>query len=130
MAGEPSFNDSILTSIKKSMGLLEQFTAFDQDVIMHINSVFMVLDQVGVGPPQGFMIEDKSTTWQEFFDKQPTKTGKIPNLAAVRTYMHLKVKMLFDPPQHGPTEDAMIKYAQELEWRLKIQAEEVDGSGT
>ena len=76
--------ESILTSIKKMLGITEEYEHFDSDLIIHINSVFMILTQLGVGPPSGFSIQDKSTTWKEFISDE-TK------LQLVKSYMHMKV---------------------------------------
>lgn len=108
--------DSILTSIKKLLGIAEEYTHFDSDIIMHINSVFMILNQMGVGPSDGFRIEDKSATWDEYMTEED-------NLGAVKSYMHLKVKLLFDPPQGGAVKEATNQLINELEWRLNVQAE-------
>ena len=83
--------ESILTSIKKMLGITEEYEHFDSDLIIHINSVFMILTQLGVGPPSGFSIQDKSTTWKEFISDE-TK------LQLVKSYMHMKVRLIFDPP--------------------------------
>ena len=108
--------DSILTSIKKLLGITEEYTHFDNDLIMHINSVLMILTQMGVGPPEGFMIEDDSETWDEFVDEES-------NLAAVKSYIHLKVKLLFDPPTSSAVMESMNRMITELEWRLNVAAE-------
>ena len=83
--------ESILTSIKKMLGITEEYEHFDSDLIIHINSVFMILTQLGVGPPSGFSVQDKSATWKEFISDE-TK------LQLVKSYMQMKVKLLFDPP--------------------------------
>ena len=83
--------DSILTSIKKLLGITEDYENFDADIIMHINSVFMTLRQIGVGPEEGFFIEDKSATWTDFM-------GDETKIESVKTYMYMKVRLLFDPP--------------------------------
>lgn len=105
--------ESILTSIKKMLGITEEYTIFDPDIIMHINSVFMVLNQLGVGPSEGFRIEDKSTNWDEYIKETD-------NLDAVKSYMHLKVKLLFDPPVSSAVMNAMTQSINELEWRLNV----------
>lgn len=108
--------DSILTNIKKLIGLEEDYEVFDMDLIIHINSVFVILNQLGVGPAEPFSILDKSATWSDFWgDKQP--------VGAVTTYMYLKVKMLFDPPTSGITNTAMENSIKELEWRLNVQTD-------
>ena len=105
--------ESILTSIKKMLGITEEYTIFDPDIIMHINSVFMVLNQLGVGPSEGCRIEDKSTNWDEYIKETD-------NLDAVKSYMHLKVKLLFDPPVSSAVMNAMTQSINELEWRLNV----------
>lgn len=108
--------DSILTSIKKLLGITEEYTNFDSDLIMHINSVFMILNQLGVGPEEGFRIEDASNEWSEFIDDKQC-------LEAVKSYMHLKVKLLFDPPLSSAVMEATKQMLNELEWRLRTQVE-------
>lgn len=108
--------DSILTSIKKLLGITEEYTHFDPDIIMHINSVFMILNQMGVGPSEGFRIEDKNTTWDEYITE-----GE--NIESVKSYIHLKVKLLFDPPQGGAVMEATKQMINELEWRLNFETE-------
>lgn len=108
--------ESILTSIKKLLGITEDYEQFDADIIMHINTVFTTLQQLGVGPAEGFMIEDSTTTWVDYL-------GEDKNLNSVKTYMFLKVKMVFDPPTSSFVMDAMNRQAQELEWRLNVQVE-------
>lgn len=108
--------DSILTSIKKLLGIVESYTHFDADLIMHINSVFMILNQLGVGPPDVFRIEDDSARWDEFLTN-----GVELNL--VKSYMHLKVKLLFDPPVSSIVAEAINRMISEFEWRLNIAAE-------
>ena len=108
--------DSILTSIKKLLGITEEYTHFDPDIIMHINSVFMILNQMGVGPSDGFRIEDKSATWDEYITE-----GE--NIDSVKSYIHLKVKLLFDPPQGGAVMEATKQMINELEWRLNFETE-------
>lgn len=109
---------SILKSVKKVLGLEADYTAFDLDVMMHINSVFTILQQLGIGPDTGFAIEDDTATWDTFL-------GVNPLLNSVRTYVCLRVRMLFDPPQTSFHIDAMKQQIQELEWRLNVQRESV-----
>lgn len=108
--------ESILTSIKKLLGIAEEYTQFDADLIMHINSVFSILTQLGVGPSNGFSIEDDSATWDEFIPE-----GQ--NVELVKSYIHLKVKLLFDPPLTSAVMEAMNKMISEFEWRLNVAAE-------
>lgn len=105
--------DSILTSIKKLLGIEEEYTHFDPDLIMHINSVFMVLNQLGVGPANGFRIEDDSTTWSDYMSDED-------NIDAVKSYMQLKVKLLFDPPQSSAVMEALKRMIDEFEFRLNV----------
>lgn len=108
--------DSILTSIKKLLGITEEYTNFDSDIIMHINSVFMILNQLGVGPANGFRIEDNTATWDEYITEED-------NLDAVKSYIHLKVKLLFDPPLSAAVMEATKQMINELEWRLNVETE-------
>ena len=108
--------ESILTSIKKLLGIAEEHTQFDADLIMHIHSVFSILTQLGVGPSNGFSIEDDSATWDEFIPE-----GQ--NVELVKSYIHLKVKLLFDPPLTSAVIEAMNKNIGEFEWRLNVAAE-------
>jgi hypothetical protein len=108
--------DSILTSVKKVLGLDESYTAFDLDVLMHINTVFSVLTQIGIGPTDGYMIEDATPTWDAFI-------GTDNRLNAVKTYVYLRVRVLFDPPTTSFVADAMEKQIKELEWRLNVVRE-------
>ena len=109
-------DNSILTSIKKLLGITAECKDFDPDIIMHINSVFMVLNQLGVGPSEGFRIEDDSTEWDDFIEEEDC-------LDAVKSYMHLKVKLLFDPPLNSSVMEATKQMINEYEWRLNVQAE-------
>ena len=108
--------DIILTSIKKLLGITEEYENFDQDIIMHINSAFMILNQLGVGPKSGFSINDKSSTWNEFIPESS-------NLEAVKTYVHLKVKLMFDPPLSSTVIEAIKSQINELEWRLNVSVD-------
>lgn len=109
--------ESILTSIKKLLGIEEDYEHFDTDLIIHINSVFMILTQIGIGPSEGFIIEDKLATWSDFLDET-----ELVNLSAVKSFVHLKVRLLFDPPT-GSVAESMNKLLSELEWRLYIIAD-------
>lgn len=106
--------DSILISIKKLLGISKDCTDFDTDIIIHINTTFMILNQLGVGE-EGFQIEDNSSTWDEFVN--------LEQLSAVKSYVHLKVKLLFDPPTNSFLVDAINESIKELEWRLNVKAE-------
>jgi hypothetical protein len=118
---------SILISTKKVLGIPEADTSFDLDVIMHINTAFGVLMQLGIGPDEGFAIEDELAVWNDFIDVLDP-TGSINNLALqniVRTYVFLKVKMLFDPPNTSYLITAMTEQIEEYEWRLMTLKETV-----
>lgn len=108
--------DSILTSIKKMLGPGVDDTHFDPDIIMHINSVFMILKQLGIGPVAGFFIEDSSSTWDEYIE-DPIECN------AVKTYMYAKVKLIFDPPQNSAHIKCLEQTVSEFEWRLNFDAE-------
>lgn len=109
--------DSILTSIKKMLGITEDYTHFDIDIVIHINSVFSVLTQLGVGPPEGFSIQDKTTVWNEYI-------SDYSKLELVKSYMYLKVRLLFDPPASSAAIEAINKQISEFEWRLNVAAED------
>lgn len=109
-------SNSILTSTKKILGIEDEYTAYDVDILMHINSVFSILNQLGIGPTDGFAIEDKVATWDTFL-------GDDPRLNSVKTYVYLRVRLLFDPPTTSYLIDAMKQQIQELEWRLNVQRE-------
>lgn len=111
--------DSILTSIKKLLGITEEYEHFDPDIIMHINSAFSVLTQLGVGPKQGFRIEDESTEWSEFLNDNL-------RLEFVKTYVHLKVKLVFDPPLSSAVLESINRQISELEWRINVSVDPSD----
>lgn len=108
--------ESILESIKRALGFTKEYTYFDQDVLMNINSVCMVLTQLGVGPPDGFFVSGYDQTWADYLTN-----GK--QLMAVRTYIYIKVRLVIDPPSSSFVLEALKKNADELEWRLQIKAE-------
>lgn len=108
--------ESILNTIKSFVGITAEYTHFDNQIIPHINSVFMDLQQMGVGPVEGFMIEDDTSTWSEFM---PAGI----NLEAVKSYMGIRVRLLFDPPLNSAVLQAMQAEANRWEWRLNVAAE-------
>ena len=112
--------ESILTSIKKLLGIAEDYEYFDADIIIHINSAFMVLRQIGVGPINGYSIKDKTNTWDEF-------TSGDSDLEAIKTYIYLRVRLAFDPPSSSAVMDSMNKQLNEYEWRLNVSAESKAG---
>lgn len=105
--------ESILTSIKKLLGISEDYTQFDNDLIMHINTVFLNLAQLGVGPEEGFSIQNENDAWSDFIDNNT-------QLQAVKSYMYLKVKLLFDPPLSSSVIESMNRMIAELEFRLNV----------
>lgn len=110
--------DSILTSIKKLLGVVEDDDHFDLDIITHINSVFSTLHQLGVGPSEGFSIEDKSSVWTDFLP-----TADLAKINSVRTYMYIQVKLLFDPPTNSGVLKSYENLIEKFEWRLNVTAE-------
>ena len=109
--------DSILTSIKKLLGIAQECTDFDTDLIIHINSVIMILTQLGVGPEKGCTIEDSRDLWKDFLEDDLSK------LEAVRTFVYLKVRLIFDPPSNSAVIESINRTISELEWRLNVAAE-------
>lgn len=108
--------DSILTSIKEMLGIAEEYNHFDSVLIRHINSVFMILTQMGVGPPEGFAIQDADQIWSDFVSEEE-------NLEAVKTYMYHRVQLMFDPPQSSTLIESTNRIISELEWRLYTASE-------
>jgi hypothetical protein len=102
---------SILTSVKKALGLVEADTSFDVDILMHINSVLATLNQIGVGPENGYQIEDKVATWDELLSDDP-------RLNNVKSYLYLKVRLLFDPPATSFAIKAFEDQIKEFEYRI------------
>lgn len=112
--------ESILTSIKKLLGITEDYEAFDTDIIIHINSALMVLNQLGIGE-EGFAIDSAAETWDDFL-------GKSENVNAVRTLVYLRVRLAFDPPANSFVTGAIQEMIKEYEWRLNVQVD--PGSST
>lgn len=107
---------SILNSVKKTLGIADDYTIFDDDILMHINSVFSTLEQLGIGPDGGFSIEDSTATWDDLI-------GDDKRMNAVKTYTYLRVKLLFDPPGTSYLIESLNQQRQELEWRLNVVRE-------
>ena len=105
--------ESILTSIKKMLGITEEYEHFDADLIMHINTVLSILTQLGVGPSEGFAIKDKTATWSDFLSDSK-------NLESVKSYVYMKIKLIFDPPLTSSVSEAMNRMISELEWRILV----------
>lgn len=110
---DQTINDSILNTIKSMLGIPNDVTNFDEVIKTHINSVFLTLQELGVGPTEGFSIQDKDTDWTDYIPE-----GTILN--SVKSYMYLKVKMLFDPPNSTATMDSFNRIIREFEWRIMI----------
>ena len=110
-------NDSILNTIKKLLGLSSDYTEFDTDIIIHINSVFSILQQLGVGPENGFSISDATATWSSY-------TNNDKQINDVITYVYLKVRLLFDPPVNSSILNAQKELISELEWRLNVAVDD------
>ena len=111
--------ESILTSVKKLLGIDKDYTHFDADLIMHINSVLSILTQMGVGPANGFSITSDSVRWSDFIADDSNR------FSLVKSYVHLKVKLLFDPPLGSAVIESMNRQISEFEWRLFIAADPV-----
>lgn len=109
--------DSILISVKKSLGITEEYEHFDADILMHINTALMTLAQIGVGPSSGFTVSDKSASWSDFLGDDENR------LSGVRTYVFLRVKLVFDPPTSPSAIESLTKQANELEWRLNAASD-------
>jgi len=112
--------DSILDSTKKVLGIDPAYTAFDVDVIMHINSTFSKLHQLGIGPTEGFIIEDNTAVWIDFLG------DLAPTLSSVQSFMYLSVRLLFDPPATSYAIAAFERQLDELGWRINARREEVE----
>lgn len=108
--------ESILNSIKKMLGITPEYTHFDTDLTMHINSVLMILTQLGVGPEEGYTISNEFATWGDFI-------GDNKNLESIKSYVYLKVKLLFDPPASSTVLESTNRLISELEWRINYNAE-------
>ncbi|GHU55301.1 hypothetical protein FACS1894132_11220 [Clostridia bacterium] len=111
--------DSILTSIKKLLGITEDYEHFDTDIIIGINSALSVLTQLGVGSTDGFSILDNNATWSDFIDDGS-------NLELVKSYIHLRVKLLFDPPSSSAVIESMNRMISEFEWRLMVTVDPIE----
>lgn len=110
--------ESILTSIKKLLNISVNDKSFDTDIIININTVFTILNQLGIGPKNGFSIKDNSSVWSDYLDNDF-------NLDSVKTYIYLKVKLIFDPPTNSSITENYNKLISELEWRINSQVDYV-----
>lgn len=107
--------DSILQSIKKYVGIHETYTAFDEDIIMHINTAFAILNQLGVGPADGYMIEDDGDSWDDYITSV--------NFTMVKSFVYLSVRLSFDPPTSTALLESMKNTLNELTWRLELEGQ-------
>jgi hypothetical protein len=110
--------DSILDSTKRTLNLAPDYTPFDETVILYINAVFSTLNQLGIGPDAGFMIQDNTALWSSYLE------GDL-RLNNVKAYMYLRVRLLFDPPTTSYHVDALNAQVEELAWRINVQRESV-----
>ena len=106
-------SDSILLSVRHAIGGDINGSAFDADLIMHINTVFNILQQMGIGPSTNFTIQNEESEWTDFCGED--------ELPMVKTYMYLKVRLLFDPPSSSFVLDSMRNQAEEMEWRMNVE---------
>lgn len=113
------YEESIMLTIKKMLGLDAEYTSYDADILVLINSACMTLNQIGVGPEKGFRIMGPDETWDELI------TNEKVMLNGVQEYIYCRVRMVFDPPQNSFVMEALKSQIKELEWRLQAQAESV-----
>lgn len=111
--------DSILTTIKLLLGIAEDYTHYDVQIVKHINRVFSTLRQLGIGPPGGFRIKDSTSTWSDYLPE-----GDDESIEFVQTYIYEKVRMAFDPPTSSTHMQALKEDIAEHEWRLNLDAEQ------
>lgn len=111
-------DDSILNTTKKILGIMPEYTAFDLDIITHINSALSTLEQIGVGPVGGLFIEDETETWEHLL-------GGDPRMNSVKTLVYMKVRLVFDPPPTSFAIAAVEKQIEELTWRVNMVREQV-----
>ena len=117
-------NDSIFLSTKKMLGIADEDKSFDDDLVMHINSVFSILNQLGVGPVDGFVVTGPTETWDEFL-----VDDKKNRLQVIKSYMYQRVKIIFDPPSTGVLNEALERQIKELEWRIYVQSDYAKNGG-
>lgn len=115
--------ESILDSVKLSLGIPVEYEHFDQQIMLHLNTVMAILPQLGVGPEEGFFVQDDSTTWGDLIGD----TELAYKLLYVKSYVCLRVRLLFDPPSSSGAIDAMERQMRELEWRITVTKDPVNG---
>ena len=115
--------ESILDTVKKLLGIQPDYTNFDEDIMVHINTAFASLNQLGVGPADGFYVENDATIWDDYITSC--------NLTMIKSYIYLKVRILFDPPTSSVLMDSMNRSIAELEWRIYLEGDrEAEDSST
>lgn len=114
----PQIANSILHDIKQMLGQEWDDPTYDLDITNHINTVFFNLNQIGVGPTEGFVIEDASVLWDEYI-------GTNKNLYAVKTYIYNNVRLSFDPPANVFLVTSIQKQIDKLEWTLMVEMDPV-----
>jgi len=110
--------DSILDSVKSYLGIMADDTAFDTDILMAINAIMAVLNQLGVGPSDVFVVNGSEQTWSDLLGEEP--------VGGVREYVNLRVKMLFDPSTNNQIMDALKEQIAEFEWRILAEVDKID----
>lgn len=105
--------ESILNSIKKMLGVDAEYTVFDQELILHINSAFMILNQLGVGPEEGYRIADASNVWSEYTEDESM-------VGAIADYIYMRTRLSWDAPQNSATISMYNDKIREFEWRLNV----------
>lgn len=115
--------ESILDSVKLSLGIPVEYEHFDQQIMLHLNTVMAILPQLGVGPEEGFFVQDDSTVWGDLIGD----TELAYKLLYVKSYVCLRVRLLFDPPSSSGAIDAMERQMRELEWRITVTKDPVNG---
>lgn len=111
---------SILTSVKKLLGITEEYNVFDVDLIMYINSVISILTQLGVGPSSGYSLTTGDETWEDYLGAAFSSTA---NLELVKAYVAQKVRLMFDPPSSSAAKEALDRITSELEWRINVMVD-------
>lgn len=112
--------DSILNTTKKLLGINSDYNGFDTDIILHINTAFWNLKQLGVGPYNGFSIKGENENWDEFL-------GTSNKLEAIKSYIYYSVRLAFDPPQSTVAIESYRNMLKELEWRLMVELDPMFG---